>query len=128
MSYVVPMIFRSWTYMKVMWNPPSVFLMNTQGQSSFFWNPFSTKNSLSLLYHILPDCFMPYNDLCSLTLYILQSSSFGTLIHLCTFIWIFASNDPYKYTVTTSINFICNSMFTTMDIKYRNVVPFITRE
>jgi hypothetical protein len=114
---------QSSTYIKILCNILFVFLMNTQGQSSLFKNPFSNKNSISLLYHILSDCFMPYSDLYSLTLYELWSSSFGTLIPSGTFIYIYiyVSNDPYKYAVTTSSSFICNSIFTVLAIKYRNV-------
>jgi hypothetical protein len=41
---------------------------------------------------------------------------------------IFVSSDPYKYAVTTSIDFICKFILAAIDIKYRNVIPSITGE
>jgi hypothetical protein len=38
------------------------------------------------------------------------------------------SSDPYKYVVTISINFKDICFCTARDIKYRKIIPFITRE
>ena len=38
------------------------------------------------------------------------------------------SSDPYKYAVTTSINFIDRRFWIASDIKYRNEIPLMTGE
>jgi hypothetical protein len=79
--------------------------MKIQGQSSLLEYPLFRRNSFSQLYHILPDCFKPYNDLLSLTHYMLRLTfAFGTDIPSETFMYMSESSDPYKYAVMTSIN------------------------
>jgi hypothetical protein len=51
---------------------------------------------------------------------------FGTEIPLGTFMYMSESNDPYKYVVTTSINYKDRCFCITRDIKYQKVIPFIT--
>jgi hypothetical protein len=47
-------------------NPDSDLLMKTHGQIGLFSNHFFNRYSLRRLYHMRPDCFKPYKDLCSL--------------------------------------------------------------
>jgi hypothetical protein len=47
-------------------NPDSDFLIKTHGQIRLFSNPYFNRYSLRQLYHMRPDCFDPYIDLCSL--------------------------------------------------------------
>jgi hypothetical protein len=54
--------------------------------------------------------------------------AFGTNIPLGTFIYMFGSSDPYKYAVTTSINYKDRYFYVARDIRYRKVIPFITGE
>jgi hypothetical protein len=42
--------------------------------------------------------------------------------------YISESNDPYKYTITTSINYKDRYFWIPRDIRYWNVIPFITGE
>jgi hypothetical protein len=42
--------------------------------------------------------------------------------------YIFESNDPYKYVVTTSINYKDRCFCIARDIRYGKVIPFITGE
>jgi hypothetical protein len=87
------------------------------------------RNSFSRLYHILLDCFNPYNDLLSLTQYMLHPTFvFGTNIPSETFMYMFESSDPYKYIVTTSINCKERHFCVARDIRYQKVIPFITEE
>ena len=49
------------------------FLIKTHGHHiGLFSNPSFSRYSLSQLYHMCPDCFKPYKDLCSLIEYIPQ--------------------------------------------------------
>jgi hypothetical protein len=122
-------MFKSSIYIDIMQKPVLDFLMNTQGQSSLFEYPLFRRNSFSRLYHILPDCFKPYKDLTSFTQYILWFAFvFGTEISLETFMYIFESNDPYKYAVMTSINCKDRCFRIVRDIRYQKVIPFITEE
>ena len=69
------------------------------------------------MYHIRPNCFNPYNDFYNLTQYMLRfASRFGILIPSGTLMYILESNDPYKYAVTTSINYIDRRFCTASDI------------
>ena len=112
------MILRSSTYPDIIQNLVDDFLMKTHGQSSLFVYPFKVRNSLNQLYHIRPNYFKPYNDFYNLTQYILRFAlGFGILIPSGTFMYISESNDPYKYTVTTSINCIDKRFCTASDIK-----------
>jgi hypothetical protein len=105
------------------------FLMNAQGQLSLFEYPLFSRNSFSRLYHILPDCFKSYRDLTSFTQYILRFVFiFGTKIPSRIFMCISESNDPYKYMVTTSINYKDRCFYVARDIRYKKVITFITRE
>ena len=123
------MILRSSTYTDMIQNHVDDFLMKTHGQSSLFVYPFNLRNSLNQLYHIHADCFKPYNDFCNLMQYMLRSAlGFDILIPSGTFMYILESNDPYKYAVTTSINYIDRRFYTASDIKYRNIIPLITGE
>jgi hypothetical protein len=38
------------------------------------------------------------------------------------------SSDPYKYTITTSINYKDICFCVVRDMRYQKVIPFITRE
>jgi hypothetical protein len=123
------MILRSSTYTDMIQNHVDDFLMKIHGQLSLFVYPFSLRNSLNRLYHIRPDCFKPYNDFYNLMQYMLQFAlGFGIMIPSGTFMYILESNDPYKYAVTTSINYIYKRFCTASDIKYRNVILAITEE
>jgi hypothetical protein len=53
---------------------------------------------------------------------------FGTEIPSGTFMYMFESNDPYKYAVTTSINCKDRCFCIVRDIRYQKVIPFITKE
>jgi hypothetical protein len=87
------------------------------------------RNSFSQLYHILLHCFKPYNDLFSLTQYILcPTFVFDTDISSVTFMYMSESSDPYKYAVTTSINCKDKYFCVVRDIRYQKVIPFITGE
>jgi hypothetical protein len=87
------------------------------------------RNTFSQLYHILSDCFKPYNDLLSLTQYMLRPIfAFGTDILLGTFMYISESSDLYKYVVTTSLNYKDRHFCVARDIRYQKAIPFITRE
>jgi hypothetical protein len=86
-------------------------------------------NSFNRLYHILLNCFKPYNKLTNFTQYMLRFECiFGTEIPSGTFIYISESNDLYKYAVMTSINCKDRSFCIARDIKYQKVIPFITGE
>jgi hypothetical protein len=103
--------------------------MNTQGQSLLFDYPLFRRNFFSRLYHILLDCFKTYKDLTSFTQYMLRFAFvFGTEIPSGTVMYMSESNDPYKYAVTTSINCKDRYFCIARDIRYRKVIPFITRE
>jgi hypothetical protein len=105
------------------------FLMNTQVQSSLFEYSLFRRNYFSRLYHILPDCFKSYRDLTSFTQYMLWFAfAFGTEIPSGTFMYMFESNDPHKYVVTTFINCKVKCFCITRDIRYRKVISFITGE
>ena len=112
-------------------NPFSVFLMKTHGQIELFTYPSLTKYWLKRLYHIRPDCFNPYKDLCNLIEYMLRGFEFiasGNVNPLGIFIYKLASRDPYKYAVTTSIRCISSPSETAKLIKYRNVIASIAGE
>jgi hypothetical protein len=103
--------------------------MKTHGQSSLLEYPLFTRNSFNHLYHICPDCFKPYKDLVSFTQYILWFvCTFGTEIPSGTFMYISKSSDPYKYSVTTSINYKDRWFCIARDIKYQKLISFITVE
>jgi hypothetical protein len=74
-SFELPMMFKSSTYIDIIQNPVWDFLVKTHGQSSLFVYPFFRRNSLSQLYHILPDylshimtCSILYSTCCDLHL------------------------------------------------------------
>jgi hypothetical protein len=63
------------------------------------------RNSFSRLYHILKNHLKPYNDLLSLTQYMLRHTLvFDTDSPSETFMYMSESSYSYKYAVTTSIN------------------------
>jgi hypothetical protein len=112
-----------------MQKPVLDFLMDTQGQQSIFNYSLFRRNSSSRLYHILPDCFKSYSDLIHFTQYMLRFAfKFGTEIPLETFMYVFESNDSYKYAVTTSINCKDRCFCIARDIRYQKVISFITEE
>jgi hypothetical protein len=112
-----------------MQKPVLDFLMNTQGQSSLFEYPLFRRNSFSRLYHILPNYFKPYNDLINFIQYMLRFAfEFGTEIPPGSFMYMFQSNDPNKYAITTSINYKDRCFCIARDIRYWKVIPFINRE
>jgi hypothetical protein len=87
------------------------------------------RNSFSQLYHILHNCFKSYRDLTSFTEYILWFAFiFGTEIPSGTFMYMFKSNYPYKYTIMASINCKDICFCIARDIRYQKVILFITRE
>ena len=123
------MMLRSSMYTDIIQNHVEDLLMKTHGQLSLFVYPFNLRNSLNRLYYIRPDYFKPYNDFCNLTQYMLRFALLsGILIPSGTFMYISESNDPYKYAVTTSINYIDRRFYTASDIKYRKVIPLVTGE
>jgi hypothetical protein len=88
-----------------------------------------TRKSFSWLYHILSDYFKPYNNLLSLTRYILHPTFvFGTDILSVIFMYMSESSDPYKYAVRTSINCKHRRFYVTIGIRYRKVISFIIGE
>jgi hypothetical protein len=120
---------KSSTYTGIMQKPVLDFLMNTHGQSSLFEYPLFRRNFFSWLYHILPDCFKLYGDLTSFTQYMLRFAFiFGTEIPSWTFMYISESNEPYKYVVMAFINCKDRCFCIARDIKYQNIIPFITGE
>jgi hypothetical protein len=122
-------MFKSSIYTDIMQKPVLDFLINTQGQSSLFEYPLFMRNSFSQLYHTLPNCFKPYNDLINFTQYMLWFAiEFGIEISSETFMYMSKSNDPYKYAVMTSINCKDRCFCIFRDIRYRKVISFITGE
>jgi hypothetical protein len=122
-------MFKSSIYTDIMQKSVLDFLMNTQGQSSLFEHPLFRMNSFSQLYHILLGCFKPYKDLTSFTQYMLRFTFiFGTEISSGTFMYISESNDPYKYAITTSINYKDIYFCIDRDIMYQKVIPFTIGE
>jgi hypothetical protein len=103
--------------------------MKTQGHSSLLEFPLFRSNSFSRLYHILSDYFKPYNDLLSLTQYMLWPTfAFDTDISLGTFMYMSESSDLYKYAIMTFINYKDRLFCVVRDIRYQKVIPFIIRE
>jgi hypothetical protein len=89
------MMFKSSTYTDIIQNHVWDFLVKTHGQSSLFVYPFFRRNLLSQLYHILFDCFKPYNDLLSSTHYLLRLAfGFGIGIPSGTFMYMSESSVP----------------------------------
>jgi hypothetical protein len=109
--------------------------MNTHGQSSLLSN-LCLGGTLSIgctvSFSIVSshfDYFKSYNDLTSFTQYMWRFACiFGIRIPSGTFMYISESNGPYKYAVTTSINYKDRCFCIARDIKYRKVIPFITGE
>ena len=96
-----------------------------------FSNPSFNRYSVSRLYHMQPDCFKPYKDLCSLIEDMFRDFELyasGNLYPSGIFMYISLSNDPYRYAVTTSIKRISKFSVTTKLIKNLNVIASITRE
>ena len=127
----VPIKFKSSTYTAIIVNPFSVFLMKTHGQIELFTYPSLSKYWLKRSYHIRPDYFNPYNDLCNLIEDMLRGFEFialGNVNPSGIFTYTLASRDPYKYVVTTSIRRISSHFETAKLIKYWNVIASITGE
>ena len=81
--------------------------------------PSFNKYSLRQLYHMRPDCFNPYRDLCNLIEHILQGFAF---------IYMSLSMDPYRYVVMTSMRRMSSPLETVKLIKKRKVIASITSE
>jgi hypothetical protein len=54
--------------------------------------------------------------------------AFGADIPSRTFMYMSESSDPYKYVLTTSINYKELCFCVVRDMRYRKVIPFITKE
>jgi hypothetical protein len=123
------MMLKSSTYTEIVQKLVLDFLMNAHGQSSLFEYHLFMRNFFSRLYHVLPDCFKPYRDLTSFIQYILRFAFvFGIEIPSETFMYMSESNDPYKYVVTISINYKDRCFWIAIDIRYQNIISFITGE
>ena len=68
----VPNKFISSTYTARITNPNYDFFIKTQGHIGLLIYPSLIKYSLRRLYHILQDCFNPYNDRLNLIEYIFR--------------------------------------------------------
>ena len=68
----VPIRFRSSIYTTIIANPVSNFLIKMHGHIRMFAYPFFNKYSLRQLYHMRPDCFIPYRDCFNLIEHILR--------------------------------------------------------
>jgi hypothetical protein len=111
-------MFKSSTYIDIIQKVVLNFLMNTQEQSSLFKYHLFRRNSSGQLYHILPDYFKSYN-LTSFTQYMLWFAFvFGTEISSGIFMYMSESSDPYKYVVTTFINYKYICFCIVRDIRY----------
>ena len=71
-SLEVPNKFISSTNTERIANPNYDFFIKTQGHIGLLIYPSLIKYSLKRLYHILPDCFKPYNDRLNLIEYIFR--------------------------------------------------------
>ena len=100
------MRFRSSTYTIIIANPVFDFLIKMHGHIGLLAYPSFNKYSLRRLYHMRPDCFNPYKDLCNLIEHILQGFAFttsGNVNPLGIYIYMSLSMDPYRYAVMTSM-------------------------
>ena len=116
----VPIRFRSSTYNEIIANPIFDFLIKRHGHIGLLAYPSFNKYLLRRLYHMCPDCFNPYRDLCNLIEHILRG--FGIYIYMS------LSMDPYRYIVMTSMRRISSPLETSKLIKKGKVIAFITGE
>ena len=89
------------------------------------------KYLLRRLYHMRPDCFNSYRDLCNLIEHILRGFGFttsGNVNPSGIFIYMSLSMDPYRYTVMTSMRRISSPLETAKLIKKWKVIASITGE
>ena len=108
-SLGVPTRFKSSTYIAIIANPVSDFLMKMYRHIGLFTYPSFNKYSLRWFYHMCPDCFNPYKDRRNLIEYMLQGFVLfllGNLNHSGIFMYISLSMDPYKYVIITSMRCI----------------------
>ena len=127
----VPTRFKSLTYIVIIANPISDFLMKIHGHVGLFTYPFFSKYLLRRLYHMRPNCFNPYKDRYNLIEYMLRDFvlfSPGNLNPLGIFMYISLSMDSYKYAVITSMRCISNPYEIAELIKKRNVIASMTGE
>lgn len=105
--------------------------MITHGNIGLFTYLSFIKCSLRRLYHIRPDCYKPYNDLCNFIAHNSMGLEFNFLVILNPFgilMYMSASNDPYKYVVTTSMSRISRILLAVKLIKNLNMMASITGE
>jgi hypothetical protein len=105
-------------YTEIMQNPVEDLLINTHEKSLLLEYSLFRRNSFNWLYHIHPGCFNWLRFACT----------FRTKILSGTFMYIFESSNPYKYAVTTSINYKYRWFCIARGIKYQKCISFITRE
>ena len=125
----VPTRFKSSTYIAIIVNPVSDFLMKMHGHIGLFTYHSFSKYSLRRLYHMRPDYFNPYNDHCNLIEYMLRGFVLFASSNLNPsgiFMYISLSMYPYKYVVITSMRCISSPSKTAKLIKKRNVIAPMT--
>ena len=120
---------KSLTYTVTIANLDSEFLIKTHVQIGLFTNPYFNKYLLRWLYHMGPNWFNPYKNLCSLIEYMLwdmEPYAASILYPSGIFMYISLFNDPYRFAVTTSIKHMSKFSVTTKLIKNLNVIASIT--
>ena len=126
-----PTRFNSSTYIAIIANLVSDFLIKMHRHIGLFTYPSFRKYSMGPLYHMYPDCFNPYKDHCNLIKCVLQSFVLFDLGHLNSsriFMYISLSMDLYKYVVITSMRCIFNPSEIAKLIKKRNVIASMMGE
>ena len=132
MSYSgVPRRFKSSTYIAIIANLVSNFLMKMHGQIELFMYPSFSKYSLRRLYHMHPNYLNPYKDCCNLIKYMLLGFvlfTSGNLNPSGIFMYISLFMDLYKYVVIASIRCISSLSETVKLIKKQNVIASMMGE
>ena len=132
MSYSgVPTRFKSSTYITIIANPVSDFIMKMHEHIGLFTYPSFSKYLLRRLYHMHPDCFNPYKNRCNLIEYMLRGFILfapGNLNPLGIFMYISLSMDLYKYVVITFMRHTSNPSENAKLIKKWNVIASMMGE
>ena len=114
--------------MEIIANPVFHFLIKMHGYIGLLAYPSFNKYSLRR-YHMRPDCFNPYMDLCNLIEHILRGFAFttsGNVNHSGIFIYMSLLMDPYRYAVMTSMRRVSSPLETAKLIKKWKVIASIT--
>ena len=117
--------------MAIIANPVFDFLIKMHGHIGLLAYPSFNKYWLRRLYHMRPDFFNRYIDLCNLIEHILRGFSFTTSgnVNLSRiYIYMSLSMDPYRYVVMTPMRRISSPLKTTKLIKKWKVIASITDE